>query len=81
MPDNNIFGLAADFENPSVLMSAVKQCREKGFKNWDVITPYPLHGLDAAMGLKRSRVPFFTFIGGAIGLATGTFIALVHECF
>lgn len=75
MAQTDIFGLAADFANPAVLMTAARRCRERGFRKWDVITPYPLHGLDQAMGLKRSRVPFFTFAGGAIGFATGTFIA------
>ena len=81
MARTDIFGLAADFADPGVLMAAAQQCREKGFEKWDVITPYPVHGLDEAMGLKRSRVPFFTFVGGAIGFATGTFIAWYMNAF
>lgn len=75
MARTDIFGLAADFADPGVLLTAAKQCRERGFEKWDVITPYPVHGLDQAMGLKRSLVGFFTFVGGAIGFVTGTFIA------
>ena len=75
MSDNTTYGLAADFENPLALMKAAEKCRDEGFKSWDCITPFPVHGLDDAMGLKRSKVPFFTFIGGVIGFCTGTFIA------
>lgn len=75
MSDKTIFGLAADFDNPLALMKAAEKCRDEGFKSWDCITPFPVHGLDDAMGLKRSKVPFFTFIGGSIGFVTGTFIA------
>ena len=81
MADNSTYGLAADFENPLVLLKAAERCRDEGFKNWDVITPFPVHGLDAAMGMKRSIVGWYTFIGGAIGFCTGTFIAWYMNAF
>ncbi|QXD22904.1 DUF3341 domain-containing protein [Opitutia bacterium ISCC 51] len=81
MSDNTTYGLAADFENPLALMKAAEKCRDEGFKSWDCITPFPVHGLDDAMGLKRSKVPFFTFIGGSIGFCTGTFIAWYMNAF
>ena len=74
MADNKTYGLAADFENPLVLMKAAEKCRDEGFKSWDVLTPFPVHGLDDAMGLKRSKVPFFTFIGGTTGFSIGLFL-------
>ncbi len=81
MSDNTTYGLAADFENPLALMKAAEKCRDEGFKSWDCITPFPVHGLDDAMGLKRSKVPFFTFFGGVIGFVTGTFIAWYMNAF
>lgn len=75
MAQIKIYGLAADFENPLSLMKAAERCRDEGFKAWDVLTPFPLHGLDDAMGLKRSRVPLFTFVGGTTGFCIGLFIA------
>ena len=81
MSDNTTYGLAADFENPLALMKAAEKCRDEGFKSWDCITPFPVHVLDDAMGLKRSKVPFFTFIGGSIGFCTGTFIAWYMNAF
>lgn len=64
----------ADFENPAKLMKAAEKCRDEGFRRWDVLCPFPVHGMDEAMGLKRSKVPFFTFIGGATGFCIGLFI-------
>ncbi len=81
MSDNTTYGLAADFENPLALMKAAEKCRDEGFRSWDCITPFPVHGLDDAMGLKRSKVPFFTFVGGCIGFCTGMFIAWYMNAF
>ena len=52
-------------------MHAAEKVRDAGYKNWDVITPFPIHGMDPAMGLKRSLVGRFTIVGGTIGLTTG----------
>ncbi len=46
--------------------------RDAGYKKWDCHTPYPVHGLDPAMGLKRSPIPYLTlgagFMGGALAM-------------
>jgi hypothetical protein len=64
-------GLIATFETPGALMHAAEQVRDAGYKFWDCITPFPVHGLDAAMGVKRSKVPRFSLIGGITGFVTG----------
>jgi hypothetical protein len=69
------FGLIARFATPSAVYEAAKAVRDAGYTQWDVITPFPIHGMDGAMGLKRSRVPAFTLVGGVIGFCTGMFIA------
>ena len=38
---------------------------------WDALTPFPVHGLDAAMGIRRSRVPRISICGGIAGFITG----------
>jgi hypothetical protein len=68
---NKIYGVVAVFEHVGDLMNAAEKVRDAGFKRWDVITPFPVHGLDAAMGLKRSKVPFFAFVGGTAGFFGG----------
>ncbi len=64
-------GLIAKFETPADIMHAAEKVRDAGFKKWDVISPFPIHGMDPAMGIKRSLVGRFTICGGALGLTTG----------
>ena len=64
-------GLIATFATPVAIYHAAEQVRDAGYKNWDVIAPCPLHGLDKAMGLKRSIVPRISLAGGITGFCTG----------
>jgi hypothetical protein len=65
------YGLIAMFETPADIMHAAAAVRDAGYKSWDVITPFPIHGLDRAMGVRRSFVPRFSLAGGILGLITG----------
>ena len=65
------YGLIATFETAADVYHAAEQVRDAGYKNWDVIAPCPLHGLDKAMGLKRSIVPRISLVGGITGFCTG----------
>ena len=65
------YGLIAQFDNPAAAMHAAEKVRDAGFRNWDVFTPFPVHGMDKAMGLKNSKVGWFSFCGGATGYTTG----------
>ena len=65
------YGLVALFDTASEVYHAAEKVRDAGFKRWDVCTPFPVHGMDAAMGLGRSKVPVFTFIGGTVGFFSG----------
>ncbi|MBI2515820.1 MAG: DUF3341 domain-containing protein [Opitutae bacterium] len=65
------YGLLAAFDSTPALYHACEQVRDAGFKQWDAFTPFPVHGLDAAMGVRRSKVPRFSLTGGLIGFATG----------
>ena len=65
------YGIVAEFDTPAATMRAAEKIRDAGFTKWDVFTPYPMHGLDKAMGLKSSRVGWFSFIGGVTGFTLG----------
>jgi Protein of unknown function (DUF3341) len=65
------YGLIATFDTTPALYRAAEQVRDAGYKNWDCITPFPVHGLDGAMGLKRSIVPRISLTGGITGFITG----------
>lgn len=70
MPDP-IHGLIAMFETPAQVMRAAEKVREAGYKFWDVHSPFPIHGIDRAMGVKRSKVPRVSLAGGVTGFCTG----------
>ena len=65
------YGLIATFQTPAEAYHAAEQVRDAGYKNWDVIAPCPIHGMDTAMGLKRSIVPRISLAGGITGFCTG----------
>lgn len=64
-----VYGLIAEFENPGDLMNAAEKVRDAGFTWWDCCTPFPVHGLDKAMGVKRTILPVLVFFAGASGTA------------
>jgi Protein of unknown function (DUF3341) len=70
MPEQS-YGLIAMFDTPADIMQAAEAVRDAGYKSWDVITPFPIHGMDCAMGVRRSLVPRISLAGGIIGFATG----------
>ncbi|MFW5883634.1 MAG: DUF3341 domain-containing protein [Verrucomicrobiota bacterium] len=65
------WGVVAEFDDAHSIYHACEQLRKKGFTKWDSFTPFPVHGLEKASGLPRSKVPLFTFLGGSIGFLTG----------
>jgi hypothetical protein len=65
------YGLIATFDTPGALMHAAEQVRDAGYRRWDCITPFPIHGMDKAMGVGRSKVPHFSLAGGITGFCTG----------
>ena len=65
------YGLLAEFDTPADIMHAAEKVRDAGFSKWDVYTPFPVHGMDKAMGLKDSKVGWFSFVGGVTGYTSG----------
>jgi hypothetical protein len=58
----------AEYDTPNALAGAAMRVRDAGYKNWDCHTPYPMHGLDEAMGLKPTRIGIISFIFGISGV-------------
>jgi mono/diheme cytochrome c family protein len=69
--ENNkkLFGIAALFDTPDQIIDAAEKTRDAGYKKFDVNTPYPVHGMDGAMGLKPSKLGFVTLFFGFSGAA------------
>jgi hypothetical protein len=60
--------LVATFTDTEALLAAVRAVRQDSFRIYDVYAPYPVHDLDHAMGVKRSRLPWVTFVVGVLAL-------------
>jgi hypothetical protein len=65
------WGLLAEFDDPQRLLTAAQAVREAGHRRWDAHTPFPVHGLESAMGLRRSPVGWFVLVLGLGGAAAG----------
>ena len=59
----------AIYTDDDVLMSAVKKVKAERYHIEEIFTPFPVHGLDKAMGLEPTRIAITAFIYGLIGLA------------
>ena len=61
-------GTVGLFEDPDALIHAAEKVRDAGYHKWDCHTPYPVHGLDQAMGLRESPIPYICLTAGFIGV-------------
>jgi Protein of unknown function (DUF3341) len=67
---HKVYGIAAEYPSAAALYEAAKQVRDAGFKRWDVHSPFPIHGMDEAMGLGKSWLSAVVLAGGITGLLT-----------
>lgn len=74
-PAPTLHAVMAEFANPAVVIHAAEQIRDAGYTKWDVYAPFPIHGIDEAMGLKPSKVSFFV----GTGAITGVTVALLMQ--
>jgi hypothetical protein len=73
-PAHRIYGLLAEFRDPHTLLDAARQTRAAGYRCAEAFSPFPVHGLAEALGLRRSRVPLITLIGAIVGASGGYFM-------
>ena len=66
-PTSPVYGIAAEFESARDLYHAAEKIRDSGYSKWDVFSPFPIHGMDEAMGLKKSILGKVVFFGGLTG--------------
>mgnify|MGYP001226025551 CR=1 FL=1 len=71
MADGKTFGVLAEFNDATELFHACEKVRDAGFTKWDAHSPFPIHGLDRAMGLRRSLVPWIVLVMGLTGATAG----------
>jgi hypothetical protein len=66
--------MAAQFRNATALLDAATKLRDAGYTTLDAYTPYPVHGMVRAIGMKRSPQPWITLIGAILGLGLAIFM-------
>jgi hypothetical protein len=69
-----LYGLMAEFERPEDLVAAASRARDAGYRRMDGYTPFPVEGLAAALGFRRTQVPLIALIGGIVGCLGGFFM-------
>jgi hypothetical protein len=73
-----LYGAMGYFDKPADLYHACEELRDAGYKDFDAQTPFPVHGLEKAMGLKPTKLPWFVLMGGFSGFFGA--IALTWYC-
>jgi hypothetical protein len=66
-----IHGVLAEFASPADLYHAAEHVRDAGYTKWDTFSPFPIHGMEEAMGVKRTILPVLVAIGGFTGAGLG----------
>ena len=71
---HKVYAMAAEYPSAAALYEAAKHVRDAGFKRWDVYSPFPIHGMDEAMGLGKSWLSGWVLFGGVTGLLTAAVV-------
>jgi len=69
-PRRALWGVLAEFDSAAALTRAAQQVRDAGYTRWDCYSPFPVHGLDRAMGLSDTRLPWVVLSAGITGAAS-----------
>jgi hypothetical protein len=70
-----VHGVLAEFDTPAAVYQAAEKVRDAGFTKWDVHAPFPIHGIEDAMGVGKTKLPIII----AIGAFTGTSLAWLMQ--
>lgn len=83
MSDSNekLHGIVAYFADTDGLMAAARKVRDAGYKRWDSYTPFPVHGIDDAMGIKPTILPWIVLVMGLTGLSLGILLQWYTNAF
>jgi hypothetical protein len=70
--------LLAEFATPTGLLAGTTKMREAGYKNLDTHSPFPIHGTEEALGLKRPKIPAIVLCGAIAGACIA--YSLIYFC-
>jgi hypothetical protein len=66
-----IFGIMAEFATPAAVYHAAEKIRDAGYTKWDLYSPFPIHGIDEAMGITRTKLPLIVGAAAIVGVTCG----------
>ncbi len=75
-PSGEHYGLLAEYDSPGALFHACEKVRDAGYQKWDAHSPFPIHGIEKAMGMSRSLLPYVTLVFGVTGAIGGMCLQL-----
>jgi len=76
-----IYGMAAEFSDVATITAAAKAIRDAGYKRWDVYSPFPIHGIEKAMGIGKSWLSAVILLGGLTGVLTAFLLQNIPSIF
>jgi hypothetical protein len=80
--EQTAYGLVAEFDDPDDLMAAAEAAYHQGYRTMDAYSPFPIHGMDDALGIQETKLPWFTLAAGMSGAILGFglqwFASVVH---
>jgi hypothetical protein len=65
------FAVIGEFPDVDTVMAVAEKLRDRGFDRWDVHSPFPIHGINRAMGLRPTILPWIALVHGVVGAAVG----------
>ncbi len=75
------YGYLVAFDNVDQLLAGAETVRDAGYIEWDTHTPFVVHGLDAAMGVRPTILPYIVFLGGLTGTICGILLQWYTNAF
>lgn len=72
--EGRVVGVLAEFDTVDQIKSAARKVRDAGYVQWDTHTPFPVHGIERAMGIQTTKLPYLVMAMGMTGCATGIFL-------
>lgn len=77
-----VYGLIAEFDSPSALLASARKAYAAGYRKMDAYSPFPIHGLAEALGMKGTHLGYLVFLGGLFGGLAGFgmqyFASVIH---
>lgn len=69
-----VYGMVAEFSSPDAILKAARKARKEGYTEMDAYTPFPVHGLDEAIGFDEPKIKWLIFIMGVFGGSFGLWL-------